>query len=81
MANITLKDIPEELRTKLKEEAAANGRSLNKEVLLRLKISIMQRPSKTVQEILAEADRMRRKSKGVWIDDAFLDSAKRDGRP
>ncbi len=33
MSTITLKDVPEELRTALKERAARNRRSLNQELL------------------------------------------------
>ena len=39
MPSLTIRDIPEELHARLKAEAAAHGRSLNKEILLRLKVS------------------------------------------
>ncbi len=80
MPNITLKDIPADLHVQLKEEAAASGRSLNKEILLRLKISMMKRPGRTVEEVLADAARVRRRFKGS-LDPAALDRWKRQGRP
>jgi hypothetical protein len=40
MATITLKDIPEDLHAQLKQEAAANLRSLNQEALWRLQHSL-----------------------------------------
>lgn len=43
MPSLTIRDIPEELHARLKAEAAAHGRSLNKEILLRLKVSADRR--------------------------------------
>lgn len=81
MPSLTLRDIPAELHDKLRAEAEAHGRSLNKEILLRLKVSLMQRPARGAREILAASDRVRRRLKGVWLDDRTLDSARREGRP
>jgi plasmid stability protein len=81
MPNITLRDIPTELHKKLRAEAEVHGRSLNKEILLRLKVSLMQRPARSASEILAASDRVRRRLKGVWLDDATLEAARREGRP
>jgi plasmid stability protein len=39
MANITLKDIPEDLHAQLKQEASANFRSVHQEALARLQRS------------------------------------------
>lgn len=55
MPSLTIRDIPEELHAKLKADAAAHGRSLNKEILLRLSVSLARRqPS-----VDAIVDRMR----------------------
>ena len=43
MPSLTIRDIPEDLHAQLKAEAAAHGRSLNKEILLRLKVSADRR--------------------------------------
>ena len=55
MPSLTIRDIPEDLHAKLKADAAAHGRSLNKEILLRLSVSLARRqPS-----VDAIVDRMR----------------------
>ncbi len=43
MPSLTIRDIPEDLHERLKSDAAAHGRSLNKEILLRLKVSTHRR--------------------------------------
>ena len=80
MPSLTIRDIPEDLHTKLKADAAAQGRSLNKEVLIRLKLSVAERKP-AVEELLAVAQANRRRMKGVWITNAFINRAKRQGRP
>jgi plasmid stability protein len=80
MASITLKDIPEDLHAQLKEEAAAHGRSLSKELLLRLKVSVMKYGHRDVSDLLADAARVRRRFKGS-LEPAMLDRWKRQGRP
>lgn len=59
MATITLKDIPEELHAQLKQEAAANLRSLNQEALWRLQHSLEV-------ESAASSKRDQR-----WVDEAL----------
>jgi len=60
MANITLKNIPEDLHAQLKLEASANFRSLNQEALARLERSFeidaalnTRRDQKSVNQALA----------------------------
>jgi len=83
MASLTLKDVPVELHAKLKADAETHGRSLNKEILLRLKLSTLQEPARSPEATLRAArsfhSRLRRKR--VWVDDAFVANAKRGGRP
>ena len=58
MATITLKDIPEELHAQLKQEAAANFRSLSQEALARIQRSfdLNERLSaSTVDRLIQEA--------------------------
>jgi plasmid stability protein len=83
MASLTLKDIPVDLHARLKADAETHGRSLNKEILLRLKLSTLQEPARSPEAVLRAArnfhSRLRRK--GAWVDDAFVARAKRSGRP
>jgi len=58
VATITLKDIPEELHAQLKQEAAANFRSLSQEALARIQRSfdLNERLSaSTVDRLIQEA--------------------------
>ena len=41
MASLTLRNIPEDLHRKLKAEAAAHGRTLREEIILRLRESLV----------------------------------------
>ena len=81
MATMTLKNVPERLLERLKEEAAHNRRSLNQEALARLELSLAVRWP-TAEEKVAQ---LRRIQAGFGdlepIDDGFLDVAKNDGRP
>jgi plasmid stability protein len=55
MPSLTIRDIPEELHARLKADAVAHGRSLNKEILLRLAVSVIRRQP-SVDEVV---DRLR----------------------
>jgi plasmid stability protein len=58
MASITLKDIPEELHAQLKQEAAANFRSLTQEALARIERSFAlqdQLSAARVNALIAES--------------------------
>ena len=79
MPTITVKDIPEDLHAKLKEAAAAEGRSLNKEIILRLKISTMQERRPNVKELLARAEHIRSQFRGS-LSPKDIDRWKRQGR-
>jgi plasmid stability protein len=80
MTALTLKDLPEELHAKLKQDAAAHGRSLNREIIHRLKLSTLQRGGMDTREVLAEARRVR----GLFqrpLQARDLSRWKRAGRP
>lgn len=81
MASLTLKDIPEDLHTALKAEAEAHGRSLTKEVYVRLRLSIAEKRAGNADEHLRKARSLQRQMKGLHLDEAFLAAAKREGRP
>jgi plasmid stability protein len=80
MPSLTIRDIPEDVHAALRQEAAENGRSLNKEVLLILKTAIAGRRRQDPTETLRRARELRRRMKGVWITNAFINRAKRQGR-
>ena len=81
MATMTLKNVPERLLERLKEEAAQNRRSLNQEALARLELSLAVRWP-TVEEKLELLRRVHARLAHIEpIDDDFLDFAKNDGRP
>jgi len=81
MASLTLKDIPEDLHRRLKAEAEAHGRSLTKEVYVRLRLSVAQGSASDSREHLLKARSLERRMKGIHIDGAFLAAARREGRP
>ena len=81
MASITLKDIPADLHARLKAEAAASGRSLNREVLVLLRTAVTLRGRTSPRERLRAARALRARMEGVRIDDAFLRRARGEGRP
>lgn len=81
MASITLKDIPADLHARLKAEAAASGRSLNREVLVLLRAAMEWKGRTDPGERLRTARALRARMRGVAIDDAFLRRARSEGRP
>lgn len=79
MASVTLKNLPPELHARLKERAAAHGRSLNGEILALLRSAVMAEVVDT-DALLASAREARAGIK-ARLTDAFLDKARRRGRP
>lgn len=63
MPDITVKNIPDELYNKVSEQAKANHRSINSEIIACLEQSV-QAEQYSADYILQEARRMRRKVKG-----------------
>lgn len=81
MATLTLKNVPDTLVRRLKEEARQNRRSLNQETLLRLEGSLGQR-SPDVERTIASLERLHATMEDLPpVDDEFIDRAKREGRP
>ncbi len=78
MANITLKDVPDDLHERLKVAAEATGRSLNKLILTTLERSVG--PRRIDRLDLLERIRSRRVSMDRILDDSFLQEAIREGR-
>ena len=81
MPSITLKDVPEDVHAALKAQAAAHGRSLNREVILRLRLSVVKDRATNRKAVIEKARELQRRMKGNLVDDAFLSAARREGRP
>ncbi|KAA0252891.1 Arc family DNA-binding protein [Acidobacteria bacterium ACD] len=81
MPSITLKDVPDDVHAALKAEAAAHGRSLNREIIQRLRLSLVKERRPRVDEILARAARHHRRMRGVHLTDEELEAAIESGRP
>lgn len=81
MATLTLKNVPEALVGQLKEEAKQNRRSLNQEALSRLESSVALR-RRSAEETVAALRRLHEKLSYMKpLTAAFVDRAKRQGRP
>ncbi len=81
MAVLTLKNVPEKLVDRLKQEAKENRRSLNQEALSRLEESVAVR-RRTPEDVVASLRRLHRRLAHLPpLTDGFLDRAKREGRP
>lgn len=79
MATLTIKNIPEPLVKRLKQQAAAHRRSLNFQV-----ISYLEQMTHSVpvdaDALLARARTLRRTPKGMKLTDRILDELKAVGR-
>lgn len=81
MATLTLKNVPEGVVERLKDEAKQNRRSLNQEALSRLEASLLLR-RRSAEETVADLRRLHRRLAYVKpLTDADIDRAKRQGRP
>ena len=80
MATVTLKNVPEDLVRILKEEAKRNRRSLNQEALARLEASLAV-PRRSGGATVKALRRLHKRLAGLPpVTDAFLNSAKKEGR-
>lgn len=78
MTTITLKNIPESLHERLKESAAQNHRSLNREIIARLEAQLMP-PRLDAEQKLAEV-RALRQTLAVYATPEEIQAAKEEGR-
>lgn len=76
--NVTLKDIPEKLHTRLREKTNESGRSLNKLIIYTLEQAYS--PSKIDRQHLLKKIQTERNAMDIWIDDKSLQEAKENGR-
>lgn len=79
MSSLTLKGIPDDLLTRLRQVAETNRRSLNREVIERLERSLEGRRIDP-ESLLARADALRARLALAPMDDAAIRQAKRAGR-
>ncbi len=82
MATLTIRNVPEDLHARLKEQARRNRRSLNQEVIAELD-AIQQvsgeRKSTRAEEMIAKANELRRGIKRFMTAEE-IDAAKVEGR-
>jgi len=78
MANITLKDVPEDLHARLRAVARETGRSLNKMILTLLDRSMGSGRSDRLE--LLDRIRSRRVTLRPFVDDAGVEAAIDEGR-
>ncbi len=79
MPSITVKNIPEPVYNKLKQQAEAQHRSMNSEIIACLERSVMPNRASS-DEILRQARMMRKKVKGSLSAEEIQDSIDQ-GRP
>lgn len=77
--NYTLKNIPDEIYEKIKLQAERHRRSVNSEIINILFLATNRR-KRSAEEIVARADELRARTKGI-ITDEFIDEAIKEGRP
>jgi plasmid stability protein len=80
MATLTIKNIPEKLRRRLKESATRHRRSINREAITCLEKALMAERVDP-QEFLERARTLRERSPRIFLTEEFLRAAKDEGRP
>lgn len=80
MANLTIKNVPEDLVGRLRERAVRHGRSLNKEVIACLE-EVARSARMDPEELLARARAVRRTPARLRLTDRVLARMKSAGRP
>ncbi len=76
---LTLKGLPDEVYSRLKESAVANHRSLNSEIIARLQAEVMPNRT-TAQEHLTAIRAFRVRFSGANFDHTDIDRFKREER-
>ncbi len=76
--NVTLKEIPPELHKRIKEAAARSGRSLNRQIIHMLQISL--EPNKASKDELVTRIQQRRGRLGGFVESAEVLEGIEDGR-
>lgn len=79
MPAITLKNIPDDLYVKIKKSAELNFRSINSEILFRLKSSMAQKKPE-IDYLLSRIHDLHSDLKMPILNDKMIDLAKNEGR-
>ena len=79
MANITVKNIPDDLYENLKHFAASNRRSLNSEIIVCIEKAVRSKRIEKVQ-FIDSLHRLREKIKLPYLTDDILNKIKNEGR-
>jgi plasmid stability protein len=80
MATLTIKNIPEKLRQRLKESAAQHRRSMNGEAISCLEKALVGNRV-DAEDFLARARALRARTPRVFVTERDLRVAKNQGRP
>jgi plasmid stability protein len=80
MVTITVKNIPEELYERIKAQAKANRRSINKEIISIIERAIPTRTPIDVRDILERARKVRELTANYTITAEEIDRWKKEGR-
>jgi plasmid stability protein len=80
MATLTIKNIPEKLRERLKESAAQHRRSINGEAISCLERALIGNRLEP-EEFLAQVRSLRARMPRVFVTERDLRLAKNQGRP
>lgn len=80
MRTITVKNIPDDIYDRLKQVAAENRRSINREVIVCIEESVENRKREGINDILDRARKYRRLTSGYPIRDREFIKRKNMGR-
>ncbi len=80
MASFTLKNIPDELYSRLKRSATAHRRSINSEALVCLERALVDQRTDP-EPLLRRVDAVRERVRGPQLTDRALRTARNTGRP
>lgn len=81
MVALTIKNIPDKLYKLLKKQATLHRRSLNNEIIIYLERILLGEEEKHPTTLMKQARKLREKTKGLYLTQHILQSAKEDGRP
>ncbi len=80
MPTITVKNIPVDLYERLKQRAVENHRSINSEIIVSIERAVQSPKHRDVDDILANARRLRAKTSGNLLTDEKFTELKALGR-
>jgi plasmid stability protein len=80
MVTITVKNIPDEIYERIKQQAKANRRSINSEIIAIFEQAIPKRSPTDVKEIMERARKVRELTSHYTINQDEMNRWKKDGR-